>query len=101
MADIAEPNPLPSRVRGGDAVAATLVDALFVINQDTDPGALAALCERHRHQTLLILTTHHPFPPEAERLAALAREVQLKHFADLVGDDEAAACDERATAAGS
>jgi hypothetical protein len=79
------------------ANAISQVDALFVINQDCPLGAVASRCERRGYRSILVLVTHHPFPPETASIQALAPEVRIVRFGDLVGDEEAEACDERAS----
>jgi hypothetical protein len=73
------------------------VDALFVLNQDASLPAVASLSGRNHYRTVVVLTTHEPFADEAARLRELAADVGILTVADLLDDQEMAACDEQAT----
>jgi len=66
---------------------------LFVVHQDVPLSELTARCAALHPATLLIVSTHAPFPEERARWRALAPEVKLYCFADLLSDSELAGCD--------
>jgi hypothetical protein len=71
------------------------IDALFVINQDTDLHRLAGRVRKAGFRRGVILSSHHLFTHE--RKIAAERMVAVHTFADLLTDAEMAACDDRAT----
>ena len=73
------------------------VDAVFVVNQDTEVARIhrTAFVEGFRH--LLILTTHRPFRDEILEMQKTASTVEIKSFVEFLTDQDMQSCDDRAT----
>jgi hypothetical protein len=73
------------------------VDAVFVVNQDTDVARIrrTALTEGFHH--LLVLTTHRPFRNELLDIQRAASKVEIRGFSEWLSDQDMQACDDRAT----
>jgi len=74
------------------------VDALFIVHQDILPGRISSLVEEKRFKTLIVVSSHAPFPDEFEtfRKAASPTQVWWTPMSRLLTDSEMERCDERA-----
>ncbi len=74
------------------------LDAVFIINQDTQPSTLKTLCENGGFQEVLIITTHYLFKNERSKLRNLLPiRTATKTFSDFLSDQELQQCDDEAT----
>lgn len=73
------------------------VDALFVINQDTEVAKIQRIAQTENFSRLLILTTHSPFRNERIEIQKTASKVEIKSFAEILTDQDMQSCDDRAT----
>ncbi len=70
------------------------LDALFVINQACSFDEMQAVCAAHRFKTVVVVTTHRVYPAEQQILAALAPQVEICSFSDLLSESDMLACDQ-------
>lgn len=74
-------------------------DTVLVVHRRTEPAAMVAACPPGKPSRILVLSTHHPFPPERTALAAALAPatVEFLSFAALFDDAALAAIDAATT----
>ncbi len=73
------------------------VDALFVVNQETDVSRIHDISRLEGFHSLLILSTHRPFRNEILEMQDAASHVEIRSFAEFLTDADMQSCDDRAS----